>query len=177
MELIDILDENGNKMGNTSTIKELHKSGKWHKVVGIIIYDFNNNILMQQRSINEISDPLKWDIAAAGHVNSGETEIEAVKRELLEEIGLNLVKGKIEPFISYKKEVNNETVNKKHLEDIYIAQIDSENINEFMIQKEEVEQVKWLSINKVKELFLNNQLKSRDNTYKQLFKYLEEKND
>lgn len=112
MELIDILDENGIKTGNTSTIKELHKSGKWHKVVGIIIYDFNKKLLMQQRALNEISDPGKWDISAAGHVNSGETEIEAVKRELSEEIGLNLKENQIELFMSYKKEVNNKTVNK-----------------------------------------------------------------
>ena len=151
MELIDILDENGIKTGNTSTIKELHKSGKWHKVVGIIIYDFNKKLLMQQRALNEISDPGKWDISAAGHVNSGETEIEAVKRELSEEIGLNLKENQIELFMSYKKEVNNKTVNKKHLEDIYIAQIDAESINEFTIQNEEVEQVKWFSINELKE--------------------------
>lgn len=111
MELIDILDENGIKTGNTSTIKELHKSGKWHKVVGIIIYDFNKKLLMQQRALNEISDPGKWDISAAGHVNSGETEIEEVKRELLEEIGLNLKENQMKLFMSYKKE-GNKTVNK-----------------------------------------------------------------
>lgn len=174
MELIDILDENGNKTGNTSTIKELHKSGKWHKVVGIIIYGFNKKLLMQQRSLNEISDPGKWDISAAGHVNSGETGIEAVKRELSEEIGLNLEENQIELFMSYKKEVNNKTVNKKHLEDIYIAQIDAESINEFTIQNEEVEQVKWFSINELKELIQNDKLKSRNNMYEKLFKYLEE---
>ena len=174
MELIDILDEFGNKIGKTSTIKELHTSGKWHKIVGIIIYDFNNNILVQQRALKQISSPGKWDIAAAGHVNSGETEIDAIKRELFEEIGLDLEEDKVKFFMSYKKEVNNKTVNKKHLEDIYIAQIDSESINEFTIQNEEVEQVKWFSINELKELIQNNKLKSRNNIYEKLFKYLEE---
>lgn len=174
MELIDVLDGKGNKTGDTSTIKELHKSGKWHKVVGIIIHDFNNNLLMQQRSLKEISDPGKWDIEAAGHVNSGETEIEAIKRELLEEIGLNLEENQINFFTSYKKEVDNKTVNKKHLEDIYIAPIDEKNINKFMVQKEEVEQVKWLSICEVKDLIQNGKIKSRKNMYEILFKYLEE---
>lgn len=172
MELIDILDENGNKTGSTSTIDELHKSGKWHKVVGIIIYDFNNNILMQQRSLKEISDSGKWDISAAGHVNSGETEIEAIRRELLEEINLNLEENQIKFFMSYKKEVSNKVVNKKHLEDIYIAQIDSKTIDSFKVQKEEVEQVKWISINELKKLIEKNQLKSRNNMYERLFEYL-----
>lgn len=172
MELIDILDEDGNKTGNTSTIKELHTSGKWHKVVGIIIYDFNNRILIQRRSLKEISSPGKWDIAAAGHVNSGESEIEAIKRELFEEIGLNLEDNQIKYFMSYKKEVSNETVNKKHLEDIYISQISPININEFKIQKEEVEEVKWVSINELKDMMKKNSFISRDNLYERLFEYL-----
>ena len=154
MELIDILDEFGNKIGKTSTIKELHTSGKWHKIVGIIIYDFNNNILVQQRALKQISSPGKWDIAAAGHVNSGETEIDAIKRELFEEIGLDLEEDK------------------KHLEDIYIAQIDSNCIESFNIQKDEVQQVKWISINELKEMIKNNQLLSRSNLYERLFEFL-----
>lgn len=172
MELIDILDEYGNKTGNTSTIKELHKSGEWHKIVGIIICDFNNRILIQRRSLKEISSPGKWDIAAAGHVNSGESEIEAIKRELFEEIGLNLEKDKIKFFMSYKKEINNKTVNKKHLEDIYIAQIDTIDINLLDIQKEEVEEVKWVSINELKDMMKKNSFISRDNLYERLFEYL-----
>lgn len=172
MELIDILDEYGNKTGNTSTIKELHKSGEWHKIVGIIICDFNNRILIQRRSLKEISSPGKWDIAAAGHVNSGGSEIEAIKRELFEEIGLNLEDNQIKYFMSYKKEVSNETVNKKHLEDIYISQISPININEFKIQKEEVEEVKWVSINELKDMMKKNSFISRDNLYERLFEYL-----
>lgn len=172
MELIDILDEDGNKTGTTSTIKELHKSGEWHKIVGIIICDFNNRILIQRRSLKEISSPGKWDIAAAGHVNSGECEIEAIKRELFEEIGLNLEDNQIKYFMSYKKEVSNETVNKKHLEDIYISQISPININEFKIQKEEVEEVKWVSINELKDMMKKNSFISRDNLYERLFEYL-----
>lgn len=53
IELIDICDENEKTTGKTATIYELHKSGLWHKVVEVIIYDSNKNILMQQRLLNE----------------------------------------------------------------------------------------------------------------------------
>ena len=53
MELIDICDENGKIIGKTATIYELHKTWLWHKVVEVIIYDSNKNILMQQRLLNE----------------------------------------------------------------------------------------------------------------------------
>ena len=48
MELIDILDEEGNKAGETATIEHLHQSGDWHKVVGIVIYDFDNNVFINR---------------------------------------------------------------------------------------------------------------------------------
>ena len=172
MELIDILDEEGNKTGKTATIEALHKNGKWHKVVGIIIYDQNKNILMQQRAIKEKSDPGKWDIAAAGYIGSHEKELEGIKRELKEEIGLSLKEDEIKHFMSYKKEVENDTVNKKHLEDIFIAQINSQNTTTFKVQKEEVEQVKWLSVDEVKSLVENKKVKTREMMYEELFNYL-----
>lgn len=172
MELIDICDENGKITGKTGTIDELHKFGRWHKVVGIIIYDSNKNILMQQRALSEKSDPGKWDIAAAGHINSGETSIEGIQRELFEEIGLKLQENQIKFFMSYKKEVKDRNVNKKHIEDIYIAKIDNINIEQFIIQKEEVEQIKLLSIHDIEELIRNKKIKTRGNMYNRLFKYL-----
>ena len=53
IELIDICDENGKITGKTATIYELHKTWLWHKVVEVIIYDSNKNILTQQRLLNE----------------------------------------------------------------------------------------------------------------------------
>ncbi len=172
MELIDILDEEGNKTGKTATIGQLHKEGQWHKVVGMIVYDFDKNILMQQRALKEKSDPGKWDIAGAGHINSEETEIEGIIRELKEEIGLHLREDQIKFFMSYKKEVTKKDVNKKHLEDIFIAQIDSKKNHTFTLQKEEVEQVKWLKVEEVKDLVKNKKVKSRENMYEELFEYL-----
>lgn len=169
MELIDVYDENGNLTGEKATIKELHRNGKWHKVVGIIIYDSNNNILMQQRALNEKSDAGKWDITAAGHIDTGENSIHAILRELNEEVGIQLSEKDIDFFLFYKKEVHNERVNKKHLEDIYIAKIDNIDISKLKIQKEEVNQIKLFSINEIKDLVYNNKVKTRDEMYKKLF--------
>lgn len=64
-EMIDVLDENGVKTGEVLTRKEVHRRGLWHKVVAIAIIDEQNQILLQQRSLNKDTDPGKWDIAAA----------------------------------------------------------------------------------------------------------------
>ena len=51
-------------------------------------------ILLQQRSHKKTIHPLLWDVSVAGHIDAGETFIEAALRETKEEIGL-LLKQKI----------------------------------------------------------------------------------
>lgn len=46
-ELIDVLDENGNKTGEILTRKQVHEQGLWHKIVAVAIIDKDGNILMQ----------------------------------------------------------------------------------------------------------------------------------
>ena len=82
-ELIDVLDENGNKTGEILTREQIHKKGLCHRIVVIAIIDAQGNILMQQMSKNKAKNPGKWDVAAAGHVSSGQTSTEAAIRETL----------------------------------------------------------------------------------------------
>lgn len=63
--------------------------------------------------------------------------------------------------MSYKKEVKDRNVFKKHIEDIYIAKIDNINIDQFIIQKEEVEQVKLITIRDVEEVIRNKKVTGR----------------
>lgn len=70
-ELIDVLDENGNKTGEILTREQIHKKGLCYRIVVIAIIDEKGNILMQQRSKNKSKNPGKWDVASAGHVSSG----------------------------------------------------------------------------------------------------------
>lgn len=63
-ELIDVLDENGNKTGEILTREQIHKKGLCHRIVVFAIIDAQGNILMQQRSRNKSKNPKKLDIVA-----------------------------------------------------------------------------------------------------------------
>lgn len=76
-ELIDVLDENGNKTGKIATRKQVHEQGLWHRIIVVAIIDKDGQLLMQQRSKNKVKNPLKWDVSSAGHVSSGQTSIES----------------------------------------------------------------------------------------------------
>lgn len=140
MELIDILDENGNKTGETLGIREIHAREKYHKSVHIWIIS-NNKILLQKRSEKMYSEKNKWDISSSGHVNSKEDSIKAAQRELKEELGLNIKNDKIIKIFSSKIE------EKENFEfrDVYIVKQEID-ISTCTVPNREVSELKWIDI-------------------------------
>lgn len=59
-----------------------------HPVVHIHIMDRMGNIYLQKRSMKKDIQPGKWDTAVGGHVDFGESIVEALYREAQEELGL-----------------------------------------------------------------------------------------
>ena len=83
-EFLDYYDEEGNFLG-TLTRDEVHKQGLWHNTVHCWLYTNDGNIMFQIRK-----DTNTFYTTASGHVSAGETIKEAFKREIKEEIGLEL---------------------------------------------------------------------------------------
>jgi isopentenyldiphosphate isomerase len=75
------IDENDREIGEVFR-KEAHQKGLLHRVVVIYVFDVNGNILVQERADG------RFDHSSAGHVDPGETYLEAAKRELGEELGI-----------------------------------------------------------------------------------------
>lgn len=89
-ELIDVLDENGNKTGEVETRNQVHNKGLYHRIVVVAVIDENGHILMQQRAKIVETNPFKWDVTSAGHIQAGQTSKDAAIRELLEEVGIEV---------------------------------------------------------------------------------------
>ena len=87
MEYIDVLDKNGNKTGEIKEKNNIYNDGDFHKTIHVWIINDNNEILVQKRSPKKETFAGLWAISVAGHVRSGETSIDAAKRELREELG------------------------------------------------------------------------------------------
>ena len=69
MEYLDILDENGNKTGESRPRSEVHSKGYWHKGIHVWIINSNKELLVQRRSANKDVYPNKLHISVAGHCN------------------------------------------------------------------------------------------------------------
>jgi isopentenyl-diphosphate delta-isomerase type 1 len=88
MEVFDITNDDGSVIGQ-ATRKECHNgSFLLHPVVHALVFNSDGELILQKRSMTKDIQPGKWDTSVGGHINPGETNIEAVIREADEELGI-----------------------------------------------------------------------------------------
>ena len=147
MELLDVLDETGKLTGEKEERIVVHEKNLWHIHVGIWIMNKKGELLFQKRSPNKKANPNKWT-RTGGHVDSGETPIVGLQREVEEEIGVKIPIAKIE-FINIKKQPKGKG---NHFTYSYFTEVDYK-IEDYTMQKEEVSDLKYITIEEMEEAF------------------------
>ena len=180
MEYLDVLDKQGNKTGEVKPRKEVHSKGYWHKGLHIWIINSNKELLVQRRSANKDVYPNKLYVSVAGHPISGEEEIESIKREFKEEIGVELNTNKLEYLFTFSQEVieNNGKFLDNQFYDVYLIEMDLD-INKLKLQKEEVSEVKNIYYKEFEKIIINKNKDIVDHPqeWKNLFEILHERYD
>ena len=145
-EKLDIFDQNEEKTGESETDEHVHLNGLLHRTVHVWLVNSKKQILLQKRSKNKRIYPGCWDISAAGHINSGETSLQAATRETKEELGISLPESAFkflttikQPTIKYSDNfIDNE------FNDIYLVNRNF-NMLKFILETNEVEEMKWVN--------------------------------
>ena len=89
-EYFDVIDEFGNIIGKAIR-KECHSNRSLaHRVVGVLVFNSRGELFLQKRSMNKDIQPGKWHTSASGHLDLGETFDQAVRREMKEELNINV---------------------------------------------------------------------------------------
>lgn len=147
MEIWDILDENGNITGKTMKKgdKIVWEKGIYHQGVDVWIINSKNKILIQKRSKQKKYEPNKWSMTG-GSVIKGETNLETLKREVFEELGVILDIEKAIKINHYK------TGNV--WQDVYMVTQDID-LRSIVMQEEEVSEVKFVEFDEIEELYKN----------------------
>ena len=88
-EMIEIVDSDGNITG-IAPRNEVHGNpALMHRVVHVLVFNSKDELLLQKRSMDKDVAPGKWDTSVGGHVDPGESLIDAAKREMKEELGIS----------------------------------------------------------------------------------------
>lgn len=172
-ELIDVLDNQGNKTDIIKKKSDVKRDGDYHRAIAVLVINNNNEILMQKRSSNKKVYPNLWSIFVKGHVQSGETSIDACIRELNEEVGINITGNELNHIYTIFEEVIDKDYIERIFYDTYILRKDF-NLNDITIQEEELSEIKLVDSNKVISLIENNDKSLVPNyeDYKRIINYI-----
>jgi len=88
-ELFDVVDA-GNHIIDQKPRGEVHAQGLFHRAVHVFVFNKAGELFLQKRSRLKDVHPNLWDSSAAGHVNAGDNYIPTAKREVQEELGLEV---------------------------------------------------------------------------------------
>jgi 16S rRNA (adenine1518-N6/adenine1519-N6)-dimethyltransferase len=88
-ERFPVVDKN-DRIRSYASRSEVHGNNLRHRAVHILIFNQAGEVYLQQRSRWKDRHPLKWDSSAAGHVTAGENYDETARRELKEELDIDV---------------------------------------------------------------------------------------
>lgn len=146
-KLIDVLSEDGVLTGKKASKKEIHEKGWWHQTAHVWIYNSRGEILLQKRSMAKDSYPGLWDISVGGHVDAGETPLQAALRETSEEVGIVAKEKDLEKIGVRKsaKGLSEKNYKNNEFQNVYLCKFDGQT-SDLEIRQEEVDEVKFISL-------------------------------
>lgn len=149
MELLDVLDEEGNLTGNKEDKDIIHEKGLWHREVCVLIRNRKGEYLIQKRAATKKQAPNKWGMTA-GHVDAGEDFEEAMIREIREELGIEVALEELTPLATFKEAFENETTTNNNYTRYYFYAT-NRKIEDYTICLEELSELKYITIEEMEE--------------------------
>lgn len=145
-EFLNIVDNEDNIIG-IETREKIDESGtKNYRVIHILIFSKDNKILLPIRSSSKNYCPNCYEFSVGGHVQANESYEKAAYRELEEELNIKNVKlEEIKHFSPYELNISSFTTLYKLVYD-----------GPLKIAKNEIESVKYVSINNLKDLVIKS---------------------
>ena len=119
---------------------EAHEKALLHRAFSVFIFNDKNELMLQQRAAEKYHSPLLWTNSCCSHQRNGESNLEAGKRRLQEEMGFVCELKEVTSFI-YKAPFDN-GLTEHELDHIMIGNYN----NNPVINREEVESFKWMTV-------------------------------
>jgi isopentenyldiphosphate isomerase/intracellular septation protein A len=147
-EWFDLVDEDGRVIGKAPRSVCHSGPGMLHPVVHLHVLDSKDRVYLQKRAMTKEILPGKWDTSVGGHLSSGETVEDGLKREAAEELGLTDFKAQMVAKYVWQSDIESELVFS------FICKYD----RPITVNKDEIDEGKFWKVKKIKETIGNGQL-------------------
>jgi isopentenyl-diphosphate delta-isomerase len=137
-EKVILVNERDEEIG-TMPKMEAHERAVLHRAFSVFVMNSNGETMLQQRAAEKYHSPLLWTNTCCSHQRLGETNIEAGKRRLQEEMGFQTELRELFSFI-YKAPFDN-GLTEHELDHVMMGYFEGEP----EINKEEVASWKWMT--------------------------------
>ncbi len=147
-ELLDLVNENDEVIGEVWRTKANADPTLIHREVGVVLYDDQNRLLLQQRSLTKKVHPGNWTMAALGHIGVGGKPEDFAHQELREELGFDTT------LTFWEKQLIT-LPNETHFTYWYIGKYAGEKIT---LQTSEVQQTRLVSLVESKQFIAEHKV-------------------
>lgn len=142
-EKVILVNENDEQIGLMPK-QEAHEKAILHRAFSVFIFNDRNELMLQQRALDKYHSPGLWTNTCCSHQRDGETNIEAGKRRLQEEMGFIVDLKESVSFI-YKAPFDN-GLTEHEFDHVLLGKYNNDPI----INLEEVASWKWMPLEDVK---------------------------
>ena len=143
-ELVILVDENDRQVGLMPKM-EAHEKALLHRAFSVFVFNDQNQLMIQRRAAHKYHSPGLWTNTCCSHQREGETNIEAGKRRLMEEMGFTTSLTENISFI-YKAPFDNGLTEHEYDYILLGDYNDEPNIN-----PDEVSEWKWMSLEDIEK--------------------------
>ncbi len=148
-EYVILVNENDEQTGIMPKL-EAHEKALLHRAFSVFIFNSKNELMLQQRAAHKYHSPLLWTNTCCSHQRLGESNIEAGKRRLREEMGFETELKESTSFI-YMAPFDNGLTEHEY-DHILIGNYN----NSPVINTDEVADWKWMLLQDVKQDMANH---------------------
>ena len=123
---------------------EAHEKALLHRAFSVFVFNDKNELMLQQRALHKYHSPGLWTNTCCSHQREGESNIQAGKRRLQEEMGFVTDLKEVISFI-YKAPFDN-GLTEHEFDHVIIGNYNNKPI----INPDEVADWKWMSLEAIK---------------------------
>ena len=159
-EKVILVDADDNEIGEMPK-QECHVKGLLHRAFSVFVFNTAGELLLQRRAMTKYHSPGLWTNTCCSHPRKGETTLNAAKRRLMEEMGVECELVEITHF-TYKADVMC-GLTEHEIDHVFVGCTDRKPV----IDKSEVDSWKYVSAE-----FLRKDVSENPQNYTEWFKII-----